>query len=93
MWRLSYFARIHTVAGVSSSLTVGFSYVVDGVTQSDAGAAITGNLTTTHQFGTLVIRVDVDTPISYSTTYASDAAGIMAYDLDIVAEELAIDTV
>ena len=93
IWRVSYFARITTPAGVSSSLTVSFGYQTGGVTQSDSGAAIVGNTTATHQFGTLVIRVDADTPISYSTAYASNPAGAMAYSLDVTAEALALDTV
>jgi hypothetical protein len=91
LWRVSYFARITTVAGVSSSLTVTMSYTTGSIAQSDSGAAMTGNTTATHQFGTLVIRVDADTPISYSTTYASNAAGAMRYSLDLACEALALD--
>src|SRR3990167_5870091 len=91
IWRISYIAQITTAAGVSSSLTVTISWTANGLAKSASGAAITGNTTTTVQFGTLIIRVDDSTPISYATAYASDAVGVMRYALDIVAEELALD--
>src|SRR3990167_1844420 len=91
IWRISYVIRITAAAGVSSSVTPTFSWTDGGLAQSASGAAITGNTTTTVQFGTLIIRVDDSTPISYATAYASDGAGIMRYSLDIVCEALALD--
>jgi hypothetical protein len=40
-----------------------------------------------------VIRVDANSPISFSTTYASVGATAMQYELDVIAEALAPDTV
>jgi hypothetical protein len=91
VWRISYRFRITTPATTSSSLTFTLAWEEGGVTQSESGAAETGNTTTSGQFGTLIIRVDTATPISYATTYASVGATPMAYDLDVVAEELALD--
>jgi len=91
IWRISYIIQITTAAGVSSSVTPTFSWTANGLAKSASGAAITGNTTTTVQFGTLIIRVDDSTPISYATAYASNAAGVMRYAFDIVAEELALD--
>lgn len=91
IWRVSYVARIATPAGVSSSLEVTVSWIDGGVAQSQTAAAIVGNATTTVQFGTLILRVDDATPISYATTYASDPAAGMVYALDLVCEALALD--
>lgn len=91
LYRLSYFARITTAAGVSSSVTVSFAWTTSGVAQSSSGAALNGNTTASHQFGTLVIRVDANSAISYSTVYASNPAGVMRHSLDLVLEELALD--
>jgi hypothetical protein len=72
---------------------VTFAWTDGGVSQTQSGAAMTGNLTTTHQSGTYVVRIDESTPISFETTYASNGAQAMNYALDVVAERLAPDEV
>ena len=89
LWRISYYARITQPASTSSSLIVTFGWMDGSVTMSYSGAAITGNLTTAAQFGTVVLRSDNTQPISYSTTYGSVGATPMQYELDMVCEELA----
>ena len=91
IWRISYTARITTPATTSSSLTVTITWTDGGVTMTQTGAAITGNTTATGQSGSVVIRVDASTPISYSTTYASVGGMPMAHALDLVCELLAAD--
>ena len=93
IWRVSYVARVTTPATSSSSLAVTFSWTVGGVSQSQTAAAITGNAVTTVQFGTLPIRIDRNTPVSLSTTYASVGAQPMLYSIDVVVEILAPDGV
>ena len=91
VWRVSYIARITRPATTSSSLEVTIRWTAGGVAQSRTGAAEIGNLTTTHQFGTLIIRVDASTPISFATTYGSVGGTSMLYQIDLVAEQLALD--
>ena len=91
IWRISYAVRVTTVAGVSSSIQVTLTWTEGTVVQTESGAALAGNLTTTREGATRIIRSDSASPISYSTTYASDAATAMRYSLDIVAEELSLD--
>jgi hypothetical protein len=50
---------------------------------------LTGNTTDTVGSFTFMLRSDAASPISYSTTYASNAAGEMRYSLFIVLERLA----
>lgn len=88
LYRVSVYQRITTVAGVSSSLTTTIAWTESGVACSQAGAALTGNLTTTTGSFTLLIRADAATPISYSTAYASNAAGVMKYRISITLESV-----
>lgn len=81
LYRASYLARITTAAGVSSSLTVVLAWTDGGVAKSLAGTAITGNTTATYQTASVLIYVDAGTDVTYTTTYASNAAGAMKYGL------------
>ena len=91
LWRVSYNARISRAAGTSSSLEVTISWTQNTIAMSSTGAAIIGNTTATHQFGTLILRVDAATPISYATTYGSVGVPTAQYSLDLCAEQLALD--
>lgn len=90
LWRVTYRFRITTPGGVSSSLTFALSWTDGGVAQTFTGAAEAGNLTTTKQADTVPLRTDPNTPITFATTYAS-AGAPMAYSLDVVAEQVAMD--
>ncbi len=79
-YRVSVFTHILTPASVNSSLIVTVSFTHHGVACSEATAALTTNLTTSVQSTTFPIQIDAGTPISYSTTYVSNAAG-MSYAL------------
>lgn len=88
-YRLNWYARVTTAAGVSSSLAVNFGWTDGGVAQSFAGTAVTGNTTTTWTSGSVVVQSDGNTPLTYSTTYASNPASAMVYSLNVVAEQIA----
>lgn len=90
LYSVQYYARITTAAGVSSSLTVTISWTDGSVACSLSGAAMTGNTTGTVQTNTYLIKVDQASPISYSTTYASNPAGAMEYSLDIVLQAISV---
>ena len=92
VYRVSYRTRITTPGTISSSLTITISWTEGGIALSQAGAAIIGNTTSSFQFGTFVVRADANTPISYAAAYVSDVAGSMAFNLDITAEAVALDT-
>ena len=87
VYRVSYYARVTTAAGVSSSLTVELDWP-DAVACTHTGAAMTGNTTTTYQEDVVTMDVDSSGPIRYGTTYASDAAGAMKYKLVITCEKV-----
>jgi hypothetical protein len=88
LYRVSYYARCTTAAGVSSGLIVTFGWTDGGVACALASADMTGNTTATTQSGTSIIRIDAGSAITYATTYASNAAGVMRYALDVVLEKV-----
>jgi hypothetical protein len=89
VYRVSYHARISQAASISSSLTITIAWTEGAVGQSYSGPAITGNTTSTGQNRTLLIRSDAGAAVNYSTSYASNAAG-MQYSLDLVFEKVKI---
>ena len=88
VYRVGYNARITTAAGTSSSLTTTLTWTDGSVTQTQAGAAMTGNTTATQQNNTILIHVDKGTAINYATTYATSGSPAMQYSLNVLAEQI-----
>ena len=88
VYRIGYFSRITTAASTSSSLTVTIGGVNGGVTCAIAGAALTGNTTSTVQSGTVYLQVDASTNITYTTTYASSGGTAMVYSVWMAVERV-----
>lgn len=83
LYQVNTFAHVTTAAGVSSSLQVTISFTQNGIALTRTGTAQTGNTTATIDINSWVIQIDENTPISYSTTYASNAAAAMKYLLTV----------
>lgn len=88
LYRITYYARITTAATTSSSLTVTLGWTDNGNTCSVTGAAMTGNTVTTVQSGTVLVRSDQASPLTYATAYASVGGTSMQYSLDITVERM-----
>ena len=89
LYGIRVYAQITTVATTSSSLAVTIGWTSQGQTLSQTFPALTGNSLTTFGSGSLpMIFVDAGSAITYSTTYASNAAGEMKYNLWIYTERL-----
>jgi hypothetical protein len=88
VYRVSYYVAVMVPAGVSSSVQVAIAWTDSAVSKSAAGIAVTGNTTASTGTGTFLVRVDQATPISYSTSYASNPGGAMSYDLVLTLEAL-----
>ena len=86
LYRVSYYATIVRSATSSSSLTVTLDFTDRSVSKSISGAAITSNLTSAAQSGSFLIRIEKNSPVRYSTTYASVGATTMAFDLCVTLE-------
>ena len=90
LFRVTHYAHITTAATTgaqTSSLTVHLAWT-DTQTMAHSYSAITGNLNTTFQSGTQMVYIDNATSLSYSTTYASDTASEMVYDLRFTIERV-----
>jgi hypothetical protein len=89
VYRVSYTARITRAASTSSSLTVTIGWTDGAVAQTQGGAAMTGNATTTQQNGTMLVHVDKATSITYAAAYASSGGTTMQYSLYVLVEQIA----
>lgn len=85
-YRLTFYARVTTVAGVSSSLIVTFGWTESGVSLIISSPALTGNTVTSVSTGTVMLEIDGGTALTYATTYASNPAATMQYRLSITIE-------
>ena len=87
-YRVSFQVRVTTAAATSSAIQVTIGWTDGGVAQTHVGTNLTGNLTTTRESAVIVIRCDSASAITYTTTYASNPAAAMAYQLDAIVEHL-----
>jgi hypothetical protein len=90
LYRVTWYLRISTAAGTSSSVTLTLGWTDDTVTMSLSGAAVTGNTTTTSQTQTSLLAVDNASPVTYATAYSSSGSPAMQYALDITLEAVSV---
>lgn len=88
LYRVTTYLRIVTVAVTSSSAQPSITFTDGATVCTFTGTAVTGNLTTSVGTNTFLVRITGGTPISYAVAYASNGAGEMAYDLEIVLEQI-----
>jgi hypothetical protein len=84
LYLVSYYARITTVAGVASSLTVTLGWMESGIALSQAFAAMVGNVVTDVQNGVILVRADAATDITFEAAYASNPANAMNFRIDVI---------
>lgn len=90
VYRVSWAAKVVTVAGVASSFQITISWTWKTVTQQCVGTLKNGNLTTTYELSSVpLMYVDAATPITYALAYVSNPAAAMAFDLFLTLERLA----
>lgn len=87
-FRVGYYIRQTQAATTSASLTVTMGWTDDGVSCTQAGAALTGNTTATQQNGTLTVKADQATGLTYSVTYASVGATPCKFKFEAIVEAL-----
>ena len=87
-WRISYFARITVAATTSSSLIPRLGFTQGGVPCVYAGAAMTGNATSTFQSESVFVRADANVAFTYGATYASVGATPMQFLMDVSVERV-----
>lgn len=89
VYRVSWTLRVTQAATVSSSLTVTIGYTDAGVVLSVAGAAVTGNTVTTVQSGSVLLRSDAASPVTFAVAYGSVGATPLLYKIDVTCEQVA----
>lgn len=89
VYNIIYYAEVITPAGVSSSLSLVFSWTSNGVAKSTPSIVMNGNTTTTFVCGSVPIHSDGDSPVVYSATYASNPVSVMVYGLWVVLQRVA----
>lgn len=93
LYLITWYVRISQASGGTSSLTVAFDWADRSTTITTSGAAVTGNAVNTFSsgsFGTVMIRVDANSPVRYATTYASTGVPVMKYDFISVLQRIAV---
>jgi hypothetical protein len=88
-YRVSSYARITRAATTSSSMALTIQWTEGGQALSKAYTALTANTVTTLLAETLPVRVDGNTSLTYTVTYASVGATAMQYSLELVVERVA----
>jgi hypothetical protein len=88
LYRVSWYARITVPDGAGSSLTISILSTDGGQAIVQPGAAITGDSVVTVQSGSVVVKTDGGTNVSYSTAYNSTTPAKMGYAIDYVLEPL-----
>jgi hypothetical protein len=88
LYRLSYYIRVTRAATTSSSLQVTIGHTDGAVLITDVGAALTGNLTSTHEGRVIPFKADQSSPITYAVAYASVGATTMLYAIDLIVEQM-----
>jgi len=86
-YRISAFTQIITAASINSSVIVTFSFTKNTVACTVTTPALTTNDSTRPGSFVGLITIDAATPVSYATTYVSNAAG-MTYDVDLLLEKV-----
>lgn len=86
VYRITYYVRVTTVAGVTSAVQPSFTFTDAGVPQTFTGTNVNGNTTTSYASGTVTFYADGETPITYQTAYASNPASAMRYKLIVILE-------
>jgi hypothetical protein len=86
LYRVSYRLRVRTPGSVSSSIGLTVLSTEGGVACTQSSAAYAGNATNAPLSGSFLVHCDPSSPLSVSTTYASNVAGTLQYDVDASVE-------
>lgn len=86
-YRVGAFTHVTTPASLNSSLIVTLSFTHKTIACTLPSTALTTNLTTSVQSNEWFVSIDGGSPISYSTTYVSNIAG-MIYSIALTLEQV-----
>ena len=86
LFRITWYLRKTTADGVSSSIQLTISWTESSQALSISGAALATDAVTAVQSNSIMVLTDAASPISYSTTYASNTPATMKYRLTVLVE-------
>ena len=85
-FRITWYLEKTTADGVSSSVQVTINWTHNTKSLSLSGAALTTDTTLAVQSNSITVLIDAASPISYTTTYASNTPGTMKYQIYLLVE-------
>jgi len=88
LYRVSYSLRVTTAAGATSAVQLTLGWTSSGVAQTQAGANVNGNTTASQDNDSRIVKADAASTITYATTYASNPASAMLYELYVRVEKM-----
>ena len=88
LYRVTAYVRIVTAAVTSSAVTPQVVCTDDSDVVTQTGDVVNGNTATTVGSSTFLVRIDAGTPISYAFGYASNGAGEMEFEAELVLEQI-----
>ena len=89
LWAIYTNVRVSRAGSVSGEVRLTMTHTASGVTQTEQGTLLNGNLTTTREGKLFLVRPDDATAISYATSYADGGGAVkLLYDLDLVVVQL-----
>lgn len=87
-YRVSSLLRVTQPASVSSSVQLTLGWTTGGQALTKAYTALTGNAVTTFSMDTLPVRVDANSSLTYTITYATSGATAMLYSVEFIVERI-----
>lgn len=88
LYEVKWNARVKTPAGVSGNFQITLGYTDGGVAQTFVGDNLNGNLTTTKESQSKMLRIDKGAPITYAVAYNSNPAAVLIGVIDFIINEL-----
>ncbi len=89
LYRVTYYLRVTTPDGVTSSIRLNLAWDDTGVSCTHNFTALTNDTVTLPASESFMLNLS-QPPLSYSTTYASNTPAKMRYSLEIVLESVAL---
>ena len=92
VWAIYTSLRVTRAGTVSLVVRLTITWTEGGVTQTEQGTSLNGNLTTTREGRLFLVRPDNATAVSYSVSYTDGGGAVSGqYSLDLVAVQLVAD--
>ncbi len=89
LYRVTYYLRVTTADGVTSSIRVNLAWDDNGVSCTHNFTALTNDTVTLPASESFMLNLTAP-PLTYSTTYASNTPAKMKYKLSLVLEAVAL---